>query len=95
MLSINEHRYLAGVPRLNYYDAWALVAWMKQSEEYGWLKDANAESLQQCLIDLERAYTNLFAGRTAPPHTARSSWLIASAIPRASKWMAVRSTCPR
>jgi len=46
ILSINEHRYLAGVPRLNYYDAWALVAWMKQSEEYGWLKDANAESLQ-------------------------------------------------
>ncbi len=67
ILSINEHRYLAGVPRLNYYDAWALVAWMKQTEEYGWLKDANAESLQQCLIDLERAYTNLFAGRTAPP----------------------------
>ena len=71
ILSINEHRYLAGVPRLNYYDAWALVAWMKQSEEYGWLKDANAESLQQCLIDLERAYTNLFAGRTAPPQSRK------------------------
>ena len=71
ILSINEHRYLAGVPRLNYYDAWALVAWMKQSEEYGWLKDANAESLQQCLIDLERVYTNLFAGRTAPPQSRK------------------------
>ena len=67
ILAINERRYLAGVPRLNYYDAWALVAWWKQSEEYGWLKEANAESLQQCLIDLERAYTNLFAGRAAPP----------------------------
>lgn len=67
ILSINEHRYYAGVPRLNYYDAWALIAWMKQSEEYGWLQEANAESLQQCLRDLERAYTNLFAGRTRPP----------------------------
>jgi putative transposase len=67
ILAINECRYLAGVPRLTYYDAWALVAWWKQSEEYGWLKEANAESLQQCLIDLERAYTNLFAGRAAPP----------------------------
>jgi putative transposase len=67
ILSINEHRYYSGVPRLNYYQAWQLVAWMKQSEEYGWLREANAESLQQCLMDLERAYTNLFAGRAAPP----------------------------
>jgi putative transposase len=67
ILAINERRYLAGIPRLNYYDAWALVAWWKQSEEYGWLQEANAESLQQCLGDLECAYTNLFAGRTAPP----------------------------
>lgn len=67
ILSINEHRYYAGVPRLNYYEAWALIAWMKQSEEYGWLREANAESLQQCLIDLEKAYRNLFAGRAHPP----------------------------
>ena len=67
ILSINAHRYYSGVPRLNYYEAWALVAWMKQSEEYGWLREANAESLQQCLIDLERAYRNLFAGRAHPP----------------------------
>lgn len=67
ILSINEHRYYSGVPRLNYYEAWALVAWMKQSEEYGWLREANAESLQQCLMDLERAYSNCFAGRAAPP----------------------------
>jgi len=33
ILAINERRYLAGVPRLIYYDAWALVVWWKQSEE--------------------------------------------------------------
>jgi putative transposase len=74
ILALNERRYLAGVPRLNYYDAWARIAWMKQSEEYGWLKAANAESLQQCLIDLEKAYKNLFAGRAAPP-TYRKKFL--------------------
>jgi len=43
------------------------VAWWKQSEEYGWLSAVHSQVLQQCLKDLERAYTNLFAGRTAPP----------------------------
>jgi putative transposase len=47
---------------------------MKQSEEYGWLQAANAESLQQCLMDLEKAYKNLFAGRAAPP-TFRKKFL--------------------
>lgn len=67
ILSINEHRYFAGVPRLSYADACSLVAWWKQSEEYGWLQEVHSQVLQQCLKDLERAYANLFAGRTAPP----------------------------
>jgi putative transposase len=67
MLSINEHRYFAGVPRLSYAQACELLAWWKQSEEYGWLRDIHSQVLQQCLKDLERAYTNLFAGRSAPP----------------------------
>ena len=40
---------------------------MEASEEYGWLNTVHSQVLQQCLIDLERAYTNLFAGRAAPP----------------------------
>lgn len=67
ILAINEHRYYVGVPRLSYTQACALLAWWKQSEEYGWLKDVHSQVLQQCLKDLERAYANLFAGRTAPP----------------------------
>ncbi len=67
ILSINEHRYFAGVPRLSYHDATPWLAWWKQSMEYGWLSDVHSQVLQQCLIDLERAYTNLFAGRAAPP----------------------------
>ena len=67
ILSINEHRYFSGVPRLSYADACSLLAWWKQSEEYGWLREVHSQVLQQCLKDLERAYTNLFAGRAAPP----------------------------
>ena len=67
ILSINEHRYFAGVPRLSYAEACQLLAWWKQSEEYGWLRAVHSQVLQQCLKDLERAYTNLFAGRAAPP----------------------------
>jgi hypothetical protein len=53
ILALNERRCLAGIPRLNYYDAWALVAWWKQSEEYGWLKAANAEAkLAFCSLPL-------------------------------------------
>jgi len=67
ILAINDRRYLAGVPRLSYTDAAGLLTLWKQSEEYGWLKAVHSQVLQQCLIDLERAYTNLFAGRAAPP----------------------------
>ena len=43
-----------------------LTLW-KQSEEYGWLNTVHSQVLQQCLKDLDRAYTNLYAGRAAPP----------------------------
>ncbi len=67
VLSINEHRYFSGVRRLSYAQACELVAWWRHSEEYGWLHGVHSQVLQQCFKDLERAYANLFAGRTAPP----------------------------
>ena len=67
ILSINEHRYFSGVPRLSYAQACELVAWWKQSEDYGWLSHVHSQVLQQCLKDLDRAYAHCFAGRTAPP----------------------------
>ena len=67
ILAINEGRYLAGVPRLSYHEAAGLLTLWKQSEEYGWLNSVHSQVLQQCLIDLERAYANLCAGRAAPP----------------------------
>ncbi len=67
VLALNEGRYLAGAPRLTYYEAaWLLTQW-RHSEEYGWMAQVSIHALQHCLRDLERAYTNLCAGRTAPP----------------------------
>ncbi len=74
ILSINEGRYLAGVPRLSYNDAAKLLTLWKQSEEYGWLNTVHSQVLQQCLKDLDHAYTNLFAGRAQPP-TYRKKFL--------------------
>ena len=85
---------LAGVPRLSYAEPVQLVAWWKQSEEYGWLKEVHSQVLQQCLKDLERAYTNCFAGRAAPRATARSFSPTAFAIRKASNWRHARSLCP-
>jgi len=73
-LAINEERYLAGVPRLSYADSTRLLTLWKQSEEYGWLKSVHSQVLQQCLKDLDRAYTNLYAGRVEPP-TYRKKFL--------------------
>jgi putative transposase len=67
ILAINEGRYLAGVPRLSYHAAAGLLTLWKQSEDYGWLTSVHSQVLQQCLMDLERAYANLCAGRAAPP----------------------------
>ena len=74
ILSINEGRYLAGVPRLAYNDAAGLLTLWKQSAEYGWLTNVHSQVLQQCLKDLDRAYSNLFAGRAQPP-TYRKKFL--------------------
>jgi putative transposase len=74
ILAINEGRYLAGVPGLSYADATRLLTLWKQSEEYGWLNSVHSQVLQQCLKDLDRAYTNLYAGRANPP-TYRKKFL--------------------
>jgi len=74
VLAINEGRYLAGVPRLSYNDAAGLLTLWKHSDEYGFLRDVHSQVLQQCLKDLDRAYTNLYAGRAAPP-TYRKKFL--------------------
>lgn len=74
ILAINEGRYLAGIPRLSYHDAAGLLTLWKHSEEYGFLRAVHSQVLQQCLQDLDRAYSNLYAGRAESP-TYRKKFL--------------------
>ena len=67
ILSINEHRYFAGVPRLSYAEACSWWPGGSRARNTAGCKEVHSQVLQQCLKDLERAYANLFAGRTAPP----------------------------
>ena len=45
---------------LNYYDTARLLKELKQKEEYKWLKEANSQSLQQTLMDLDKAFKAFF-----------------------------------
>jgi hypothetical protein len=94
VVALIEGRYQAGVPRLTYGDAAGALPLWKQSEEYGFLADVHSQVLQQCLKNLDRAYTNLFVGRAGPP-AARRFWMIPSVFPRALRSMATASTCRR
>ena len=50
-----------------------LTAW-RHGAETPWLKDSPAHPLQHALKDLERAYKNFFAGRTAYPRFKKRGW---------------------
>ena len=52
---------------LNYNDTAAMLTALKCQPEYPWLKDVNAQALQQALKDPDTAYANFFAGRAAFP----------------------------
>lgn len=74
VLATNEARYLNHTPRIGFADSCKLLTLWKQSDEYGFLADINAQVLQQALKDLDRAYANWFAGRAEPP-TFRKKFL--------------------
>ena len=56
---------------LNYYDNSRDLTQLKRNPDYTWLREANAQSLQQSLQDLTVAYTNFFAKRARFPRFKR------------------------
>lgn len=52
---------------LSYHDTALELTELKKTDEYGWLKEANSQALQQSLRDLEKAYENFWSGRTRFP----------------------------
>lgn len=52
---------------LTYRDTAAMLTCLKKQEEYSWLNEVNSQSLQQSLMNLDRAYNNFFNKRAKFP----------------------------
>ena len=68
-----EHKNDKQKKGLNYYDTARLLKELKQKEEYRWLKEANSQSLQQTLMDLDKAFKAFFKGVSKYPKYKRKS----------------------
>ena len=63
-----EHKNDKQKKALNYYDTARFLRELKQKEEYKWLKEANSQSLQQALMDLDKAFKVFFKGISKYPN---------------------------
>lgn len=66
-LAEQRSRYEAGEAKLGYTRLCQQITAWRQSAETAWLAHAPVHPLQQSVRDLERAYTNFFAGRAEFP----------------------------
>lgn len=67
ILSFQNDRFKLGEKKLSYVQCANLLPLMKQQDDTCWLKQIPSQTLQQTLKDLDRAYTNFFAGRAELP----------------------------
>ena len=67
ILSFQNDRFKLGEKKLSYVQTANLLPLMKQQDDTCWLKQIPSQTLQQTLKDLDRAYTNFFAGRAELP----------------------------
>jgi putative transposase len=70
-LALNLGRLAGHVPILRYAELCRMLVLWKQSDEFGFLKDAPSQALQQKLRDLDRAFGEAFAGRRRMPRYKR------------------------
>ena len=68
-----EHKDDKAKKGLNYYDTAKLIKELKQKEEYKWLKEANSQSLQQVLMDLDKAFKAFFRKISKYPNYRKKS----------------------
>lgn len=66
-LAQRESHYKQHGKGLSYFDTTALLKELKKSEDHAWLKEADAQVLQQKLMDLNRACVNFFEHRAKYP----------------------------
>ena len=66
-LNKRKESYLEDKKSLNYYDNANNLTLLKKEEEYIWLKEVNAQSLQSSLRNLDTAYNKFFRKQTKFP----------------------------
>ena len=62
-LQQKSNAYKEKKEKINFGTTCRLLTKFKQDENFAWLKDASSVTLQQSLRDLDKAFTNFFAGR--------------------------------
>ncbi len=73
-LELEKSEYELNKRFLSYTECSRLLTELKKIEEYGYLKKADATSLQRSLRDLEAAFKNFFAKRTGFPNYKKKSY---------------------
>ena len=58
---------------LNYYDTARFLKELKRKEEYNWLREANSQTLQQTLMDLDKAFNAFFKRVSKYPNYKKKS----------------------
>ena len=66
-LALQQERYERGEKKLGYAGLCRVLTAWRNAAETRWLAEAHSQVLQQALKDLERAYANFFAKRSAFP----------------------------
>lgn len=66
-LALQKQRHASGEKKLNYAGLCKQLTQWRNGPETPWLSDSPVHPLQQALKDLERAYSNFFAGRAGLP----------------------------
>lgn len=70
-IKINRHKEFK--ENINIYELSKMVTFWKTTDELGFLKDANAQSLQQCLRHLDSSYKMFFKGSGFPKFKKKSN----------------------
>jgi putative transposase len=72
-LALKIGRYKEFKENLSIFEISKMITFWKKTDELSFLKEANAQSLQQCLRHLDRAYKSFFKGGGFPKFKKRSS----------------------
>ncbi|NCC55825.1 MAG: transposase, partial [Erysipelotrichia bacterium] len=67
ILALHNMLYEEYKEKWNKYKYIKLIAPLKKSNEFSWLKEVNSQSLQQAIIDLDRGFKNFFQKRAKHP----------------------------